>query len=71
VTDKDPVLHSRLPNAFLASRGTRRRYGAVGRHGSIAIIERLWRSMKQEYVGHLFLLRPLRAIEARARRWVR
>ena len=46
-----------------------RRYGAVGRKGSIALIERTWRSMKQEYVRHLLLHRSIRALEARLRRW--
>lgn len=71
VTDKDPVLRSRLVNALLARHGTRRRYGAVGRRGSIALIERLWRSIKGKYVRHLFLFRSLRSIEADVKRWVR
>jgi Integrase core domain len=46
-------------------------YGAVGRKGSIAIIERMWRSMKQEYVRHLSIYRPTVAIERSLRRWRR
>lgn len=34
--------------AWCAKRGIAARYGAVGRHGSIAIVERFWRSLKAE-----------------------
>lgn len=57
VSDKDRALRSRVVNALLTRFGIRRRYGAVGQSGSIAIIERLWRSMKEEYARHLFLCR--------------
>ena len=56
-------------NAVLRSCGIRRRYGAVGRKGSIAVIERFWRSMKQEYVRRLFLYRSTPAIETRLLRY--
>ncbi len=71
VTDKDPVLRAGLVQRLLTTHGILRRYGAVGRRGSIALIERTWRSMKQEYVRHLFLHRPVPALEARLRRWAR
>jgi len=71
VTDKDPVLRGGLVQRLLTAHGILRRYGAVGRRGSIALIERTWRSMKQEYVRHLFLHRPIRALETRLRRWAR
>jgi len=32
-------------------RGIRPRYGAVGRYGSVALIERFWRSLKAEAFG--------------------
>jgi putative transposase len=71
VTDQDTVLRGRLVNALLARHHVRRRYGAVGRSGSIAIIERLWRSMKGEYVRHLFLFASAASMERRVRLWVR
>ena len=71
VTDKDPVLCAGLVQRLLTTHGVLRRYGAVGRRGSIALIERTWRSMNQDYVRHLFLHRPVRALEARLRRWAR
>jgi putative transposase len=71
VSDKDTALRNQLVNTLLLRHGIRRRYGAVGKKGSIAIIERLWRSMKQEYVRHLFLYRTVRAIDVRAHRWAR
>jgi putative transposase len=71
VSDKDRALRNQLVNALLRRRGIRRRYGAVGKSGSIAIIERMWRSMKQEYVRHLFLYRSTKAIDLRLKRWAR
>ena len=71
VTDKDPVLRGGLVQRLLTGHGILRRYGAVGRKGSIALIERTWRSLKGEYVRHLFLHRPTRALEAKLRSWQR
>lgn len=71
VSDKDRALRNRIVNALLRRHGIRRRYGAVGKSGSIAIIERMWRSMKQEYVRHLFLYRSATAIERRLNKWRR
>ena len=71
VTDKDPVLRGGLVQKLLTRHGILRRYGAVGRRGSIALIERTWRSLKNEYVRHLFLHRSIRALETRLRRWAR
>jgi putative transposase len=69
VSDKDRALRNKLVNGLLRRHGIRRRYGAVGKKGSISVLERFWRSMKQEYVRHLFLFRSTRAIEARLRRY--
>jgi transposase InsO family protein len=41
-------------------RGIWLRYGAVGKHGSIAIVERFIRSMKQECTRRLVV--PLRRV---------
>ena len=71
VTDKDPMLRGGLVQRLLTRHGILRRYGAVGRKGSIALIERTWRTLKREYVQHLFLHRPIRALETRLRRWAR
>ena len=71
VSDKDRALRNRIVNTLLRRHGARRRYGRVGRKGSIAIIERFWRSLKQEYVRGLFLYRSQAAIEARLRRYAR
>jgi putative transposase len=64
VTDRGRQFTSGAFTRALTRRGIRRRFGAVGRSGSIALIERFWRSMKEEYVRGLFLYRPLRRIEA-------
>jgi transposase InsO family protein len=67
VSDSDRALRNRLVTGLLRRHGVRRRYGAVGRKGSIAVIERFWRSLKQEYVRGLFLYRPKAAIDRRLR----
>jgi putative transposase len=71
VSDKDRALRNKLVNGLLRRHGVRRRYGAVGRQGSIAIVERFWRSAKQEYVNGLFLYRPKAAIERLVQRYAR
>ncbi|MHC4932808.1 MAG: DDE-type integrase/transposase/recombinase [Planctomycetota bacterium] len=71
VSDRDRALRNKRVNGLLQSRGIRRRYGAVGRKGSISVIERFWRSLKQEYVNGLFLYRSRTAIEKRLRRYAR
>lgn len=65
VTDKDPVLRSNRVNALVRRHGVGRRYGRVGKKGSIAIIERFWRSMKHEYVRHLFLYRSTKWLDGK------
>jgi transposase InsO family protein len=34
--------------AWCKKRGSKPRFGAIGKHGSIAVLERFWRSMKEE-----------------------
>jgi len=46
--------------AWCNERGVRPRYGAVGRHGSIALVERFIRSLKAEGLGRLIAI-PLAA----------
>lgn len=64
VTDRGRQFTSHAFARALRRRGIRRRFGAIGRSGSIALIERFWRTMKDEYARGLFLYRPLRSIEA-------
>jgi len=71
VSDKDPVLRAGAVRDLLCRHGIRRRFGAVGRHGSISLIERTWRSMKQEYARHLFLFETVSRLEASVMRWAR
>jgi hypothetical protein len=67
--DQDPVLRARNVQRLLTQHGILRRYGAVGRSGSISLIERFWRSMKEEYVRPLFLYRSTAAIDGRLERY--
>lgn len=63
VTDRGRQFTARAFTRALRRRGIRQRFGAVGQSGSIALLERFWRSMKGEYARGLFLYRPVRAIE--------
>jgi putative transposase len=63
VSDKGTQFTSRAFSRALRRRGIRRRFGAVARSGSIALIERFWGSCKRESARVLFLYRPLRRIE--------
>ena len=46
VSDKGRQFTAQRFQKTLRRLGIRQRFGAVGRHGSIAIIERLWRTLK-------------------------
>jgi putative transposase len=70
ITDRGRQFTSAAFTRALVRRGIRRRYGAVGRTGSLALIERFWRTAKSEYARGLFLHRLLRSIERDLRRWV-
>ena len=48
VSDKEKVFVSRRYRRWCRRRGIRLRYGAVGKHGSIAVIERFFRTLKTE-----------------------
>jgi putative transposase len=71
VTDQGTQLTAAEFTRALRRQGIRRRFGAVGRSGSIALIERFWKSLKVEFAGRLVLYRPLPAIDARLRAYVR
>ena len=58
ISDKGKEFDSRAFKEWCSGRGIRPRYGAVGQHGSIAIIERFIRSMKDECTRRVLV--PLR-----------
>jgi len=58
VSDKGPQFWCEAFKECCRRRGIRLRFGAVGKHGSIAVIERFIRSMKEEYLRRILL--PLR-----------
>ena len=63
VTDHGTQLTAKELCHELRRRRIGHRYGAVLRHGSISVIERFWKSMKQEYAHGLVLFRSLLAIQ--------
>ena len=67
ITDHGRQFTSAAFMRALARRRIRRRFGAIGRTGSVALVERFWRSMKDEYARGLFLYRPIARIERQMR----
>jgi putative transposase len=67
VSDHGPEFTSRVVSRFLTRRGIRRRFGAIGTTGSLALLERFWGSMKREYARGILLFRPHRTIERQLR----
>jgi putative transposase len=63
ISDRDPVFTSRRFTRLLRRHAVRRRFGAIGSKATLARIERFWRTLKDGYVGGLFLYRPLRTID--------
>jgi putative transposase len=70
VTDRGTQFTAAEFLRMLRRHEVRRRYGAVHRHGSVALIERLWRSLKAEGVTLGLLYRPLAVIERRLASYV-
>jgi len=48
ITDKDRIFVSRRFKRWCRRRRIRQRYGAIGKHGSISVVERFIRSLKKE-----------------------
>ncbi|MCK6686050.1 MAG: DDE-type integrase/transposase/recombinase [Thermoanaerobaculia bacterium] len=46
VTDQGRCFTSKTFKKSLKRKGTRQRFGAIGKHGSIALIERFWKTLK-------------------------
>ena len=63
VCDKDTVFRCDGFKRWCRRKGIRVRYGAVGRHGSIAVIERFIKTLKDE--GTRRILVPLRRVSLR------
>jgi transposase InsO family protein len=58
VVDKGVQFWSRGFKSWCRRRGIRPRFGAIGQSGSLALIERLIRTLKSEFTSHLIL--PIR-----------
>jgi putative transposase len=55
ISDKESMFFCEGFRRWCRRRGIRLRYGAVGKHGSIAIIERFFRSMKNECTRRILI----------------
>lgn len=58
ITDQGPVFIGEVFKDWCEQRNVKPRYGAIGKHGSIAVIERYIRSMKDECTRRIIV--PLR-----------
>jgi hypothetical protein len=63
LSDKESMFKSRGYRRWCRRRGIRIRYGAVGKHGSIAIIERFFRTLKNDCTRRILV--SFRRVEVR------
>jgi putative transposase len=59
ITDQEGVFVSDAFRSVLSQWNVRHRFGAVGKHGSIAVTERLIRTLKREWLARVPLIRGL------------
>jgi transposase InsO family protein len=59
ITDQGDVFASAAFAERLSRRGVKQRFGAVGKHGSIAVTERAIRTLKQEWLRRVPVVRGL------------
>jgi transposase InsO family protein len=57
ITDQEPVFTSRAFRDLLAAREVTQRFGAVGKHGSIAVTERAILTLKREWLWRVPLIK--------------
>ena len=57
ITDQGTVFKSELFREFLKGYSVKQRFGAVGKHGSIAVVERLIETLKYEWLKRAACLR--------------
>jgi putative transposase len=65
ISDQGSQFTAAAFRSFLKARGIRQRFGAIGRTGSIAIVERFWRTLKDTL--SLRSLRPMTKMELERR----
>jgi transposase InsO family protein len=63
ITDQGPQFQQEY-RTWCKENGAKPRFGAIGKHGSIAIIERFWRSIKQECLRRMVVPLALGEMEA-------
>ncbi len=71
ISDKEKQFDCPGFRAWCDRRGVTPRYGAVGRHGSIAVIERLIRTMKNECTRRITVPLRIEKMRAELSSWVR
>jgi transposase InsO family protein len=59
IPDQGDVFASDASGELLDRRGVKQRFGAVGKHGSIAVTERAIRTLKQEWLWRVPVVRGL------------
>ena len=64
ITDQDSIFNSTAFRDFLEAWGVKIRYGAVGKKGSIAVTERINKTLKYEWLKRVPLIRGFDHLQA-------
>ena len=71
ITNQENQFTAKRFRRYLRRRGVRQRFGAIRSFLSVAVIERLWRSMKEELRGALLHVVGVRSMDVAVRAWAR
>jgi transposase InsO family protein len=63
ITDQEGVFTSEVFEGLLHEWDVKHRFGAVGKHGSIAVTERVILTLKHEWLNHVPVIRGLDHLE--------
>lgn len=63
ISDQHPILHSAAFKELMGPWKVRQRFGAVGKHGSIAVTERVIRTLKYEWLFRVPLIKGLEHLQ--------
>jgi transposase InsO family protein len=71
ITDKGTQFKSRTFRKWCRCKGITLRYGAVGRYGSIAIIERFFRTLKTEWLRRIIIPLDMKYVRGKLTAYIR
>ena len=71
LTDRGTQFKACAITKLCRRRGVRRRYGAVARWQSVAIVDRFFKSLKSEYISRWLVLLPMECVTAALHRYTK